>query len=367
MSIRPPFKIPGSDSYYVEINRQRRSLRTSDPQEAETLYKAIKQKYLAGQLGQITNPTPQTTLFKFSSEYLSWAVRVQPDKTFKCNRLAVDKLCARAGDIPLPQITVRQIDDMVAHALSRKLKKSSVNNHIRHIKSVFNKAVDWGYLDKNPFSGYKQLRIVQAPPKAIPVKQLVVFFEGISDPYLKNLVTAYFVTGRSRAELLNLKWSEVDLERSRYFITRTKTHLSRWYPINTAFKNVMEGMAASYPGYAAPVNKQLPEYVFHRRWHPDTVTHRVKAALVKAKLGNYSLHSLRHSFARMYLEAGGTLRALQDLLGHTQYSTTEVYSSLDVGHLDKEAERVRLPGRTRCQAGAPHPTTKNKSKEQKGK
>lgn len=62
----------------------------------------------------------------------------------------------------------------------------------------------------------------------------------------------------------------------------------------------------------------------------------------KAGLGDLHLHTLRHTFAVQFVEKGGNLRVLQELMGHTDYSTTEIYAHVADSHLKQEADRVKL-------------------------
>ena len=76
--------------------------------------------------------------------------------------------------------------------------------------------------------------------------------------------------------------------------------------------------------------------------HPDTVSKKVKAELVKAGFGSLRLHDLRHSFAVLFIQAEGGLRTLQELLGHTQYQTTEIYAHVAEDHLAEAVNKVRI-------------------------
>ena len=154
-----------------------------------------------------------------------------------------------------------------------------------------------------------------------------------SDLDVRRMITAYLCTGRRRAELVRLEWSEVDIKNRRYFVRQYKTHLSGWFPVNDDFMAVLE----SFP------ENEREGRVFKRWRNPDSLTHLIKGALRKAGLGQYSLHKLRHSFATLFISAGGTLRTLQELLGHTQYKTTEIYAHVTQDHLQDAANLVKMP------------------------
>jgi integrase len=333
IKIRGPFEVPGRKGYHFEINRRRRSLKTTDINKANQLVSEIKKRYQKEENEKDEEKRAEAKngiLFtKFMDQYLEWAEKVQPTNTFKANRLALRKLDPICKDLTLNQITAFHMDMMVANGLSRGLKVGAINCYVRHSKSVIAKAVEWKFIPEHPFKFYKQMRAEKRPPKALERDDIDSLFENIDDCYDLLVIRAYLITGRSRSELVSLKWSDIDLKKCRYYITRTKTYLSKYYPLGSGFRLVLESLGPDKDGY-----------VFWRQHHPDTITHMVKKYMVKAGLGSHNLHHLRHSFARLYLDAGGELRVLQDLLGHAQYSTTEVYASVGGQHLADEIERV---------------------------
>ena len=95
-------------------------------------------------------------------------------------------------------------------------------------------------------------------------------------------------------------------------------------------------------------NKERALFISNRgsRISPRSVQERIKRWAVKQGLsGNVHPHMLRHSFASHILESSGDLRAVQELLGHADISTTQVYTHLDFQHLaqvyDKTHPRAR--------------------------
>lgn len=333
MSVRGPFKIPGRKSYYVEVNRKRRSLGTSDKKIAtgkvRQIKAEIKDQAKANKQKKVVSST--NTFDQFMKQYVDWAEKVQPVKTWKANRLSLRKLLPYCEGVSLSEIGAFHMDQMIAECFERGRKVGAVNCYIRHAKSVFNQAVKWKMVDANPFNECKQLRKSQKPPKAMEKHEIDALLSSIYDCYDYLLIRAYLVTGRSRAELVRLDWEEIDFNNARYYITRTKTHLSKWYPMGQEFIAVLEALGREESGP-----------VFWRRYHPDTITHKVKDYMRGAGVGKYSLHCLRHSFARIYLDTGGSIYALQQLMGHSQVSTTSVYSSLSTGKMAQEIERVTI-------------------------
>lgn len=340
-TIRGPFQLNGRKSFYVDIGRQRRSLKTDDPAKAEKLVDEIRIRYKEKEKAQTQTLTEDTTqalkthTFEyFKKQYLEWAEKTQPVKTFKANRLALRKLEPICKGMELDEIGAFHLDQMVASGMASGLKVGAINCYIRHCKSVFGQAVKWGLVKEHPFKDCKQQRANKKPPRALDKADIDALFAVIDDCYDCLVIRAYLITGRSRAELVRLQWKHIDFEGNRYFVTRTKTHLSKFYPMSSSLKVVFESLGVEKSGF-----------VFWKRYHPDTITHKVKKYMVEAGLGHHSLHHLRHSFCRLYLDAGGSIYTLQQLLGHSSVTTTSIYSSLSTGKLAKEgvAGRGQLP------------------------
>lgn len=323
-AIRKPFKLPNRNSYYVDIDGKRRSLGTTDHREAMRMYRQMCERLEEKEAMRLS------PLFaNFKTSYLEWANGVRSKKTLEADRLALNTL---ARHVPpgasIDELTARHIDDMVAACLKRGNKKTSVNCYIRHIKSVFRKAEQWHGIT-SPFAKTKLLKTDKKPPRYLTLNEISAFLGKFEDKERRLLALAYLATGRRRNELLNLQWKDVELENGRYFVAKSKAHMARWYPISATFRGVLD---------------QLPrdrQFVFVQD-HPDTVTHWVKAGLCAIGKNDMRLHDLRHSFASLFVQAGGNLRVLQDLMGHSSYSVTEIYAHMAPDVLSREIDRVNL-------------------------
>lgn len=313
--------------YYVEVNGKRRSLRTRDRVTARRLFNQIKRNYLAGKVHELTGRC-SVMLGQYRDEFLEWSEKVHPRSTYRANRLALNKLIHQAGEkTTLDKISKKHLDAMVAEALSNGLSPTSANNYLRHARASLNKAVEWGYVSRNPLAGAKELPKEKKHPAFLDRKEAVLFLKSIKDVDLRRIAVAYVATGRRRSELLALQWKDVDLKTRQYFIRKSKNHLNRWYPINEMFRTVLLAIGSKEEGR-----------VFDRWSHPDTISKNIKKTLTDFGHGDLTLHSLRHTFASLQVMQGRDLKTVQELLGHTEIKTTQIYAHLTDTHLARAAE-----------------------------
>lgn len=322
------FKRASNGYWYVEYpGGKRRSLgkEVTTEQQARRIFNQLKREFLAGKLADITGHCT-VTLGDYVDEFEKWAENVQSRSTFRANMLALKKLKHHAGTtIKLDRINAKHVDMMVAQSRKEGLSTASINNYIRHMRAALNKAREWGYVKLNPLREIREMKEEKRPPAFLGKGEVPRFLRAIHDVDLRRIATAYLATGRRRSELLNLRWEDIDLEHGRYAV-KVKGGEFKWFPINSMFRSVLDAIGEG------------EGRVFYRWNHPDTLSHYVKAALRDAGLGHLHLHHLRHTFASLMVMQGRTLLEVQELLGHTESKTTQIYAHVSPDHLRERAE-----------------------------
>lgn len=328
-TVRRPFKLPGRANFYIDIDRKRRCLNTPDEAEALKIYNEICRRANAEE------KKPEalegvTKLGQFRERYLNWAKAVRPTATYRAEALSFRHLADVIGDVPLTTIGAEHLDKLSAALRTNGASVGTVNHYLRHLKAIFSRAEAWKLVPVNPFRKFKLLKQQQGPPMRVRAEDFERLLSAQTDPDVVNLLRVYLATGRRRGEIANLTWDNIDFERNRYYVVKSKDGLSRWYPMPKALREVLQGMPEPREGK-----------IF--KWEPDTISHKVKEALRAAGMGDLHLHHLRHSFGAAFIESGGDVRTLMDLLGHRQISTTLIYTRLSPEHLAKEIDRVEVP------------------------
>lgn len=255
----------------------------------------------------------------------------------------------------------------------RPLSAASIRRIHFAVRGVLAAAERWGWIARNPAEVAHKPRQPTPEPDPPTVAQAARIIDAAwaQDDDWGTLVWLVMVTGMRRAELLALRWSDVDLDAGVVKVRRnyiranrksiekdTKTHQMRRVSLDVATVEVLGEHRARYevacrelgttPKDAAFLFSYRPER--DRPCDPSGVTHRY--ARMCAQLGIDShLHALRHYSATELLTAGVDLRTVAGRLGHAGggATTLRVYAAW-VGESDRRAAellggRMRRPGR----------------------
>jgi site-specific recombinase XerD len=149
----------------------------------------------------------------------------------------------------------------------------------------------------------------------------------------RMLLSLMYSTGMRLNEIANLKIDEVDSKQMRIRITSGKGKKDRYVPLSAM---ILTELRCYYLQY------RPEKYLFNgagkgRKYAPRTIQHILQLAIVKAGLQNknYSVHTIRHSFATHLLDNGTDLQAIQQLMGHQHINQTLQYLHLSTNRLKK--------------------------------
>ncbi len=129
-----------------------------------------------------------------------------------------------------------------------------------------------------------------------------------------------YYAGMRLNEVRNIRWEDVDFEREIIHIKVAKGDKERVVFLHPNLKNTLEIYGRRYKGYIFISQRG-------KKYSPKSIQLIVKNAAKRAKINkNVTPHALRHSFATHLLEGGADIRYIQQLLGHKNLKTTQIYT-----------------------------------------
>ena len=231
---------------------------------------------------------------------------------------------------------IKKIDtsQYISYLFSQNLKSTSVNRKISSLKTFFNFLLKKKLIDVNPFADQIMPKKPISLPKSISEDDVVKLLDAPKPDSLiglrdKAMLELLYASGVRISELVNIKFSDLDLERNIIKVFG-KGSKERLVPFG-------EDAAQCISAYIdeRKKNKELAstKYIFlnnrgskisrHAFWH------RLKEYCLEIGLKrDISPHTLRHAFATHLLNRGADLRSVQVLLGHSDLSTTQIYTHI---------------------------------------
>jgi integrase len=262
-------------------------------------------------------------LAHFVGEFLAYARTAYAERTVLIYSNCLQRFLTFVGDRPLATFNAKHLDDYKAFRLG-KVKPVTVNIEVRQIKAAFRTAVRWKMIHQSPFDQVKQCRVPEKPPVYISRADFERLLTIIKENWLRELILFAVLTGLRRGEIVNLKWSQIDLERRLISVQtdatfRTKSGKRRLVPMHDVVVGLLnQRIGRSHSEYVFTLNDQQ----IYDNWAAALFKRYVKKAKLDSQL---HFHSLRDSFASWLALDGVSIYAISRLLGHSSVQTTQAY------------------------------------------
>lgn len=248
-------------------------------------------------------------------------------------------LVAMADDMHItawPQLEPAQVRSLAARSRRGGLGASSLALRMSALRSFLDWQVSQGMLTANPAKGIATPRNARHLPKNMDVDEVSQLLDiDLDDPLAvrdRAMLETMYGGGLRLAELVGIDCRHLDLESGEVWVRgkgskerrvpiggTAVTWLQHWLPLRNSFAPQDDAVFVSTRGSrisARNVQKRFAEW-----------------GIKQGVASHIHPHKLRHSFATHLLESSGDLRAVQELLGHANLSTTQIYTHLDFQHL----------------------------------
>jgi site-specific recombinase XerD len=248
----------------------------------------------------------------------------------------IDEFCGWLEErhTTLAGVDVRVLADYVAWLggrRGRKLAPATISRKLAAVRAFLRHALGPERVPDARLAPRRARRLPDAPA-AVEVERTLEALEGDSPIALRNraLVELVYSAGLRSAEAVGLDLGDVDFEQELVHVRRAKGGKERVIPLGEeAALWLARYLREARPELATGANDALFLSARGRRLDTSTLRRIVPHP-----------HRLRHAFATHLLDGGADLRTIQELLGHSSLSTTQVYSHVDPRHLRRVYDRA---------------------------
>ncbi len=285
-------------------------------------------------------------------DYLQFERRASPHTTNNYRR-DLDRFliyCNRQSLDDWQQLRQHHVRSYIGEQHRNGLGSASLQRQLSAIRSFYQYLIKQQLAEQNPARDVRAPKSRRPLPTTLDVDQISSLLDRKTDSPIEQRDLAMwellYSSGLRLSELANLDLYEIDLIENIVRVERGKGGRSRIIPIGKQAVIALQKWLKERTAIAAPTENALFTSIRGSRLSPRTIQARLSRWQKKQGLPQHvHPHMLRHSFASHLLETSGDLRAVQELLGHSNISTTQIYTHLDFQHLadvyDKSHPRAR--------------------------
>jgi site-specific recombinase XerD len=306
-----------------------------------------------GEVMSMRDSAPESSLSEAWREALrvfdrDLTVRAAAQATRRAYSNDVGQLAAWAGDAGFDPDALghRELRRFAAHLSNEGISKAGVARKLAAIRSFYSALVRSGAMAANPADLVATPKLDRKLPRVLSREEMERLLDRIPARTALELrdramLELAYSCGLRAEEVVNLDLDSPDFEGERLRI-EGKGGKTRLVPIGEPAQQALSrylergrrGLATRGSEQALLVSKS------GRRLHPSDVRRRLERWVREAAIaGGVSPHALRHSFATHLLQGGADLRAIQELLGHSSLSTTQVYTQVEPSWLQSQYAR----------------------------
>lgn len=237
------------------------------------------------------------------------------------------------------EISGRDLEEYVQYLENNQFAAATVSRNIASLKAFYHYMVHEGIVNADISESLKAPKIEKKIPEIMTPDEVVRLLEqpsGSSSKEIRDkaMLELLYATGIRVTELITLKLSDVNMTMS--FILCRDRNKERIIPFGTEAKNAL----AKYLDGTRDemLENKTSDVLFancsgqpmSRQGFWKLIKYYAKKADIKADI---TPHTLRHSFAAHLVENGADLRSVQEMLGHSDISTTQIYANLNHNHI----------------------------------
>jgi integrase/recombinase XerC len=254
---------------------------------------------------------------------------------------SLQRYCEEHNRQSAEQLVEADIRTWVSQLHRRGLAGSSIQRSLSAVRSFFHYLGREQGRPRNPAASVQAPRRPRKLPKTLDADQMNKYLSFDEDSVIarrdRAITELFYSSGLRLAELVAVDINDID-PHSKLLTVTGKGNKTRTVPVGSMALQAIERWLQVRPDDSADEDGAAALFTSNRgqRISLRNIQARLKVQGRKSgMLQDVHPHMLRHSFASHMLESSGDLRAVQELLGHANISTTQIYTHLDFQHLAK--------------------------------
>lgn len=259
--------------------------------------------------------------------------------SYKRDLEKMEHFMSSRGITEAKNVSAQDLSDYVKYLEDNHFAAATVSRNIASLKAFYHFMVQEGWVAEDISENLKAPKIEKKIPSIMSTDEVVRLLEQPSGDSPKEIrdkamLELLYATGIRVTELISLKLSDVNMQMS--FILCKDRNKERVIPFGTAAKNALarylngtrEEMLENKSSDVLFTNCSGQSMSRQGFW--KLIKYYAKKADIKEDI---TPHTLRHSFAAHLVENGADLRSVQEMLGHSDISTTQIYANLNHNHI----------------------------------
>lgn len=307
--------------------RIRKSTKTKIKHEAQALHEQILSELWKSK----NQPEPALSQKSWVEAVVRWLEESQHKRSLKTDIRHLGWLNTYLRDKSLQEIDENLIEQIAQEKEKAGVQPSSINRVLEIIRAILNKALkEWKWLDTVPY--FRMRKFENKRLRWLTYKEAERLV-GELPPHLRDMAEFTLATGLRQANVIGLKWSEVNLVRNHALIhaDQSKTKRSIPVPLNAKALEILNRQKGKHLQFVFTYMNKSVTRCNTRAW---------RNALIRARIKDFRWHDLRHTWASWHVQNGTSLHELQQLGGWCDYDTVLRYAHLSSEHLQEAASRI---------------------------
>jgi integrase len=234
-------------------------------------------------------------------------------------------------------LSIVEIETYLQELKSEDLSNATINSYLTTLKQLYNYAEKRKFLQDNTAKQVRRLKKKPRKPPRYFTDNEIERILSYNTPYRDAFIILLY-TGIRKSALIFLEWENIDFENKVIKIRNkegftTKSGKNRTIPMHPKVEGILRKRREK-TGYIFSYSTGNPHH--RNKWNDS-----LRRILKKENIQHASIHTFRHTFATRFLESGGSLRQLQEILGHANIETTMIYAHLVPEHVRNAINRLK--------------------------